>query len=88
MVKRMIPMIVTAALGLTLAGCYENEPGPAGGGGGNPSGTAIDLDNDGVIERGEPGFVDRDGDGIYDGVKGIDLGEPETPNEPIGPGGE
>ena len=76
MVKRMIPMIVTAALGLTLAGCYENEPGPAGGGGGNPSGTAIDLDNAAVIDRGAPGFVYRDGDAFYDGLKGIDRGAP------------
>lgn len=87
MFKRIIPLAIAATLGLSLAGCYENEP-EGGGGGANPSSTVIDLDNDGVIERGEPGFIDRDGDGLYDGVQAPDLGEPETPNEPIGPGGE
>jgi hypothetical protein len=95
MLKRLIPLATVAALGLTLAGCPENEPAPADGGGGGATmdgGTAIDVDNDGMIERGEPGFVDRDGDGVHDGNQGRmklpDVGEPETPNEPIGPRGE
>lgn len=88
MIKRLIPLALAAAVGVSLAGCYENEPTPDGGGGGATTGQVIDLDSDGIIERGEPGFTDRDGDGIHDGPSGIDLGEPETPNEPIGPGGE